>query len=224
MNLVYFFVCRDMAFHHQESKDSGHNKPSASLLIKLTACASIAASVFAHSAGYGQMMKKTNNEFIQNKDNTERVEKRDSLDHQKIITMDVDSILLKYGKTKGLEIINKHALIELNKIRKENWVVPLQLNPILAKISQNYAEEMFMTKKLSHIDMYWNNYAKRAAKYWYLCMPIWENAAKSCSSIQQVIWARKKSPGHLENIIDKEFLVTWFGESWWYRVNMFSGK
>lgn len=109
-----------MAFQHQESKDPGHNKPSASLLIKLTVCASIAASVFAHSPGYSQMMKKTNNEFVEKNNNTEWMITKDSLDHQKIIIMDVDSILLKYGKTKGLEIINKHALIELNKIRKEN--------------------------------------------------------------------------------------------------------
>lgn len=48
---------------------------------------------------------------------------------------------------KYVDTINKHMLIELNKFREENWKLPLQLDPKLQKVSQDFADYLFNTNK-----------------------------------------------------------------------------
>lgn len=76
----------------------------------------------------------------------------DTLDHQKIITQNINLIFEKYGKEKGLEIIRNHFLIEINTIRKKNNLPWYTANDTLERVAQEYAIYLEKNKMLSHVN------------------------------------------------------------------------
>jgi len=80
------------------TQDPNGKKPSSSKWIKFTAGATILGSLLISTASFNQNDKASIN---QNKKNLfELMETNDSLDHQKIINMKIDSIFAEYGQEK----------------------------------------------------------------------------------------------------------------------------
>jgi len=93
-------------------------KKSSSKLITLGTAAMIAAGVFSTNLNYSQQPLNDTLKDFQKKNRIEFVEKQDSLEHEKIMQMKIDTIFTEYGKEKGMEIIREHMLIEINHQRQ----------------------------------------------------------------------------------------------------------
>lgn len=73
----------------------------------------------------------------------------DIIDHQTIITMNMDDIIKTYGQVKWIELMRNHFLEEINILRKEKWLPDLQSNTILNNSAQQHVD--FLT---THANMY----------------------------------------------------------------------
>ncbi|MEI8253524.1 MAG: hypothetical protein WCG25_07465 [bacterium] len=60
--------------------------------------------------------------------------------HDTIVKMEFKDILKIYGKEKGMEIIRKHFLEEINMYRKNNGRPLLVLDKTLNEAAQKFAE------------------------------------------------------------------------------------
>ena len=139
----------------KSSIESDHNKSTGSKWIKFTAGAAIIASVFSSNPSYNQTAKYPTN--LHKKNNLELVQKwndtkQNSMEHQKIIMMPVDSIFLKYWQEEGLNIIRQHCIIEINAIRKKHKLPECTENDTLDNVSQEYAKYLNQKNILSHVD------------------------------------------------------------------------
>lgn len=83
--------------------------------------------------------------IIVNNDLPEEIE-----NHENFITTRVDKIFKLYWKEKGLELINQHMLIEINKFREENWRLPLKLDSEIQELSQARAEHLYDENSCEH--------------------------------------------------------------------------
>jgi uncharacterized protein YkwD len=122
-----------------------------------------------------------------------------------------------YGVDKTIEITQQCILIELNKIRSENWLPPLELDLNLMKWAQKYAEYMHENKWYNHVAKNWDNWEKRAKKAWYKWKYVRENIWFNFICIENAITGRKNSKGHFQTIIDPNLHFLWVGfdEKYW---------
>jgi len=93
---------------------------------------------------------------------------------------------------------------QINKIRQEHGLEPLEANDALAKVARAYSREMAQKNFFSHIDSEGTNPAKRVSasgiSYWIVA----ENLFMSTNALQPVSLAVKgwmASPGHQQNIL-----------------------
>lgn len=226
------------------SKDPDNKKSGWSSLIKFAAGAAIIAGVFSTNLSFNQTTDTGNFKNLQKKNTIELVEKNDSvpqdtiiqldsIEHEKIITMPMDSILQKYGPEKWMEIIRKHTLIEINKIRKEftdSVLIPDNKNYVLKDLvpnqklntsAQAYAEYMQKNNYFSHEGKDWSTFESRIKKTWYPFHFLWENLYRNATSIQDFILWRESSQDHYNVLKNKYYLHVWIGYYKWYIVGHF---
>lgn len=166
----------------------------------------------------------------------------DSMNHQTIITMHMDDILVKYGKEKWLDIIRQHMLIEINLLREQKWLSKLMFNTILNNSTQKHAE--FLSKNAHLYDFTWINKTQsphieyshngdmmntpwtRASSLWYHFSLIKENIStiwflrwKEKWSITEILQERLWEKGHAENIFSptKDIWIAY--EQWIVVIN-----
>lgn len=146
---------------------------------------------------------------------------KDTIDYADMARFPIKWIIKHYGQEKAIEIFQQTLLMEVNKVRKENWVNALVLNPLLTKSSQNFAEEMFETKRFSHTGKHGDDVSKRAKKAWYQ-WKVDEDIWADFYTIEDGIAARKDSPDHFNAMINPEWKDLWVGSGWGlYWVLMF---
>ncbi|MFA7298619.1 MAG: CAP domain-containing protein [Candidatus Absconditabacterales bacterium] len=226
-----------------DNKATNGKKSSSSKIIKIAAGAAIMVSVFSTDIGYSQnstypvnTQKKDIIEVLQKNDKVINV--NDSIEHQKIITMNADSIITKYGEKKGLEIINQHILIEINKIRqtfndslspeqKEYLTLKnLTLQPKLCTAAQLYAEYMYKNNRYEHTGKDGVTAESRIGATGYPFNFLGENIFRTSDipTIKNVITAREYSGGHHRTIVKKKFLHAGIGYYKSYRVLDLGGQ
>lgn len=87
-----------------------------------------------------------------------------SLDHEKIISMNISDLVEKYGREKTQEIVREHSLIEINKYKKwERYSV----NFVLEKVAQNHANDMSKNNYFSHNSLDWKHSWDRVDQIWW---------------------------------------------------------
>ncbi len=129
-----------------------------------------------------------------------------------------------YGIEKTIDLVNQHILQEINKIRIQNWVKPLVLDSLLNTAAQNYAEEMSLNQRYSHIGKDGSTPLKRAKKMWYKTPIMLENIGWNYYSINDAIQHRGdkiQHEWHFKNMIDPDVDQLGVGYCDGYRVNMF---
>lgn len=178
--------------------------------IKFFIQVAIAVSVFSVTTpNYAQSSLSTDT------DKSQKTEiQYDSLEHQRIINMNVDSLLIEYGEEKWMEIIREHMLIEVNKLRIEHGKQPLVQNDTLNQLAQNHSQYMYENDRYSHKDKEWHNANRRMEKAGIVFTWIakwWENIAKNYHTIQGVLYAWMNSPWHRANILFVDWEALWTG-------------
>ena len=148
------------------------------------------------------------------------------LSHEEIINMNVDSLLKLYWEEIWLGIINKHMLIEINKIRDKYKAPHMRENDTLTNVAQTYSESMNSRNMLSHEDENWEKCDWRISKFLWtdnVFHIVWENIAKWQNSISQVMdhWVNY-SLWHKRNIIFYFYTEAGIWYCNWYRVQNFA--
>jgi len=202
------------------------NWSSGSLWIKIAICAAILANFLFASPNFAQNTQLPSNG---NKWNVpERkipwpTEGSDSISYEEIKKYPIEWVQDKYGIDGAADIVTNCLLIELNKIRSENWLPPFSLDKKLMKAAQDYAEEMYKNKRCSHTGKNWDGYKERAKKAWYKWY-VRENIWYNLYTIESAVTKRKDSPWHFQTIIDPKVMYLWVGYYGDYRDNMFWGN
>lgn len=157
----------------------------------------------------------TEKDNIKQKKQTELVDNftTTKLNHNEIITKNIKDILQEYGEEKWLEIINKHLMIEMNKIRREQNIPELtEVDQKLKDFAQKQAIFLDKEWKIYHMkweDILWKRLKKDNFEFW----TCWENLALWHDTIQEVIEWRLNSPTHKANILKKTYKKMWL----WYK-------
>lgn len=145
--------------------------------------------------------------IIVNNDLPEKIE-----NHEDFITTRIDKIFKLYWKEKGLELINQHMLIEINKFREENWKPPLNLDPEIQDLSQARAEHLYNENSCEHWK--WNDSlrARIQEKDIKWVIGAWENICQWFYTIKDAHNAFKTSEtGHRDLLLIDECNFCWVG-------------
>ena len=136
---------------HGEFDEQKVKKTTSSKLINLATGVLVGLSVIANPTQASQNNLNSNEKNIPELYIKQVGEKIDTMDHQKIIAMNVDDILKQYPDS-GMEIIREHVLIEINNIRQKNSLQPCKQNTKLTKTAQDYSKYMFDNDRFNHKD------------------------------------------------------------------------
>lgn len=180
-------------------------KKSGSKWITLGTAAMLTAGVFSTNLNYSQ--QPDSNVWrgnLKEKNRLELVEKNDTIDHEKIIHMDTEDILIKYWEEKWLKLINTHFTIEINNLRQELNITKIHTSNEIAISAQKQAE---ILDKLWYLDhMSWKkSLPRRLENDWIVFLTCWENLADWASTIIQLINDRLISTTHTANLTNKNF-------------------
>lgn len=99
----------------------------------------------------------------------------------------------------------KLMLEQVNRIRKENQVPEMKSSGKLATIALNQAQSMATTGNLTHFDAEGRSIGDRARLVGYKFSLVGENIALGPTTVESVMTAWLKSPGHRKNILEKGF-------------------
>jgi len=139
-----------------------------------------------------QWVKKPSTEIVKKTPTAPKIiEAVDTSFHEKIITTNMDSILVTYGKEKWLNIIREHMVIEINKLRKLYNQPPVTQDSTLNIAAQNFAEYGSPYGGLWHSFNGKNVYDMWIDPYKYIATA--ENVSYGKETIASVIESRYKS-------------------------------
>ncbi len=149
----------------------------------------------------------------------------DSIDHQTIISMNMDDIITQYGKIQGMEIIRQHFLEEINFLRTNNALPILRLDTLLNNSAQYHAEDMARNNYFSHINKKWEDWKIRIKNNGYR---IHEKNVKTGEilsqwpvTIKNTLASFMDSAPHRSNILHADYFDIWIGEKNWIIVICF---
>lgn len=141
-----------------------------------------------------------------------------TVDHNKFINMNIDSILSIYWKERWLDLVREHMLIEINNYRKQFWLSQLLTDSNLNNCAQNYAiylvnnhESWHFANKTPRERVINSNYDKNKLG------SLVENLCYRTISINETLKMRKESKeGHNENLLF-EFEKQWYCWIWFHK-------
>lgn len=144
----------------------------------------------------------------------------DSLDHEKIIHIDVNILIDFYWEKKWLEIIREHMLIEVNELRKKYGAEPLILNESLNNACQWHAEHMNTNMITSHRGENYSTQTIRAKENNYEGYLVYENVwflwfSEPCT-IKNILQQQIDSQTHFKILISSRMKDLWFWRKWLY--------
>ena len=144
-----------------------------------------------------------NETLIRNKENL-----REITNHEEFINTNIFELKEIYWKEKCLELINQHALIEINNIRKQYGKPELKIDNNLRKFSQNRAKYLFKNQSLDHWE--WeDDLAHRLDKAWIVRTCCWENLWQWQMTIKRIIQSRMWSKAHKKLLLDDYIQLMW---------------
>ncbi len=174
---------------------------------------------------------QNNDNWNKSKNKTE-ISIKQNIDHEKIINTLPEEILKQYGEKEWLKTIQQHTLQEINKIRKQNNLKPIELIEHISQKGQDYATYMALTWHLSHKTKDWVcvadliNYNQEETytivddNIWYWIMNIKEF----------IKWQMDSKLWHKEIILEENYNIPniykyfglWYKD--WYRIIIFANK
>lgn len=128
----------------------------------------------------------------------------DTINHEEFIHKNISEIFDEYGEEEWLLLINQHLLIELNKIRVQNWAKELVLDNQIIQLAQKQAIHLDSLDKIFH-ENFWDRLDANNIEY----NSYWENLWLWQTNIDEVVEDRMKSPGHRANILKRSFKKMW---------------
>lgn len=136
----------------------------------------------------------------------------DLIDHQTIITMNMDDILAKYGKMKWMELIKTHLVLEINNYRRSLNNDPLVAVDDMNLLAQTHAQVLAKNKSFSHIDANGGDVSDRADAEKINYTVIGENLWYNKKTINDIVnWYKNgQKTGHFE-IFSKDYSKIWIG-------------
>lgn len=144
-----------------------------------------------------------NETLVRNRENL-----REITDHEEFINTNVFELKEIYWKEKCLKLINKHALIEINNIRKQYGKPAIKIDENLREFSQNRAKYLFENQSLSHWE--WEeNLANRLNKEWIQRTCCWENLWQGQMTTKRIIQGRIWSENHKKLLLDDYIQLMW---------------
>ncbi|MCX6824419.1 MAG: CAP domain-containing protein [candidate division SR1 bacterium] len=193
--------------------DSFVQKPSSSKMARFAAGAFIAINLLASNPTYTQnqttpddVKKKNITEWVKTNDSVKKnTVEIDSLEHQKIITMNIDSLLAKYGQEKGMDIVNKNLVIEINKLRDSSQLSSLESSLEVIISAQKHTEYLDKIGSNDHImsgPLELPNRLDKENITWETCG---ENLAEGQITIQELVGDWLKSKTHTANLLNPKF-------------------
>jgi len=136
--------------------------------------------------------------------------------HAEILKMSFNSILKLYGKEKGMEIIRKHFLQEINKQRTALGNPVLKAHTVLNEVAQSKAQDMADNDYFDHTDKEWLSDAGRMIKDGrYKVQLFGSNISYNIQNIGDVVQSyvnnKKRNTGHYDVIELKGYKDLWVG-------------
>ena len=133
---------------------------------------------------------------------------KETTNHDEFINTNIFELQEIYWKERCLQLINQHALIEINNIRKEYWKPELRIDENIRKFSQNRAQYLFENWLLDHWE--WeDNLANRLNRQWIRRTNCGENLWQWQMTIKRIIYSRMNSKGHKELLLDDYIQKMW---------------
>ena len=145
----------------------------------------------------------SNEVVIRNKENLKEI-----TSHEEFIKTDISELCTIYWKEKCLELINKHALIEINYIRKKYGKKEINIDENLKMFSQNRANYLFSNWSLEHGE--WeDNLANRLNREWIQRTNCGENLWQWQRNIKRILNWRMGSENHKKLLLDDYIQLMW---------------
>lgn len=136
---------------------------------------------------------------------------KEILDHDTLMSMNVYELAKIYWD-QYLDTINRHMLIELNKFRVENWKSPLELDPKIQAVSQDFANYLFSTNKDNPDHWEWEQSLKeRLIKVGIYPEVGCENLSAWTSEPMRTFCVLINSEWHKENFLMDSLKYFWLG-------------
>lgn len=110
-------------------------------------------------------------------------------------------IIEKYGEEKGLQLLVKYMIEEINTLRNDRDLKTMEMDEKLVETAQDYAKYMVDRNHYSHYDRQWRDFTYRTKQAWYAWFAIWENISPGVTLSQAINW-RMQSGWHREIMLD----------------------
>ena len=144
-----------------------------------------------------------NETLVRNKENL-----REITSHDEFINTNIFELKEIYWKERCLQLINKHALIEINNIRRQYGKQELRIDENLRQFSQNRAKYLFENKSLEHWE--WeDNLANRLNREWIIRTNCGENLWQWQMTIKRIVYSRMGSKNHKQLLLDDYIQKMW---------------
>lgn len=141
----------------------------------------------------------------------------DTINHEQFIHKNISEIFDEYGEEQWLLLINQHLLIELNKIRVQNWAKELVLDDQIIQLAQKQAIRLDSLGVVFH-----ENFGERLKENNIPYLSYGENLWHGQTNIDDIIKQWMLSPRHKSNILKESFKKMWLGiklnDTWNIRV------
>ena len=144
-----------------------------------------------------------NETLVRNRENLKEI-----TDHEEFINTNIFEIKEIYWKEKCLELINQHALIEINNFRKTYGKPELNVDDTLKEFSQNRAKYLFENQSLSHWE--WeDDLAHRLNRAWIFRTCCWENLWQWQMTVKRIVQGWMWSNKHKKLLLDEYIQLMW---------------
>ena len=161
------------------------------------------------------------------------IKSQETINHKKIIKEIPEYLFIDYWKEKWYKLLQKHTIIEINKIRKAYHLSQLLTDSFLNKKAQEYAEYMAKNEHFSHTTIDWKSLADfvnvNTRKKFYF--PVSEVLWSGLMNIEMFIDGLMHSEWHKNTIIEKNYdygkdvfdrIGVWYKD--WYWIILFWWK
>ncbi|KAI9290992.1 SCP-like extracellular, partial [Neoconidiobolus thromboides FSU 785] len=98
-----------------------------------------------------------------------------------------------------------YMLQKVNQVRAQNGASPLKYNNLLNVAAQQHSDDQARAKKMSHTGSDGSSPDERVEKAGYKWASVAENVAWNQKTVDQVMDAWVKSPGHFKNLVNKKY-------------------
>ena len=133
---------------------------------------------------------------------------KEIVSHDEFINTNIFELKEIYWKEKCLQLINKHALIEINNIRRQHGKPEIKIDENLREFSQKRAKYLFENQSLSHWE--WeDDLAHRLNRSWIFRTCCWENLWQWQMTVKRIVQGWMWSNKHKKLLLDEYIQLMW---------------